>query len=152
MVNVSRFDERGATILEHAIVLPVFFLLVLVSVELLRVLYNHTSIQFALTELSRASLVATTGDPGWSSDIDSTMRLRLASLGVPLSGADTLTICPLAVYGTGACARGSISQGAASIPVVYELERRMTLFFKLPGDLTDLTIRARVFARNEPER
>ncbi len=142
-------DERGATMVEHAIVLQFFFLVLLVSMEFLRVMYNHLALQYAVSEASRRAIVQAVTTP--ADQIRSDIATRLTSLGIPLSSEDIVVVCPMSQLAT--CRASSvnytqdyISRGRPQESVVYEIHRSINAFL-----FGNLQITARVFARNEPE-
>ena len=129
---------------EHAIVLPFFLLLILASVEVLRIMYNHICLQYALTEASRFALAQENG--ATTTQIRDAMEARLTSLGIPFTAAfDTFTVCPAG----GTCTAGAITPGAPEQMIVYSLTRRMN-FLGFRTNVTSLNVTATVFARNEP--
>lgn len=132
---------------EHAIVLPFFFFLLLVTVEFFRVMYNQISMQFALTEASRWALVQ---DTVVGTDIRTAVQNRLQSVGASVAATDVLTICPIAQFPT--CAKGTLNPGGPDDLIVYQLDRRTGLLGFPGSSIASFEIHARVFARNEPQR
>jgi hypothetical protein len=143
-------NDRGATFVEHAIALPFFVGLILVSVELLRLAYCQLSMQFVLTSVMREASI------NQSVDISAEIHERLAALGVALDDSnDTITVCPRSLFPDSApCTSGAIIPGEPLEPVVYRIEKRGSSF--MPFDIgwlihrEQITLTSLVLGRNEP--
>ncbi len=140
--------ERGATMTEHAIVLPLFIGLLLVAFDFLRLSYIRLSLQFALTDMARTAAITPT-TAGYNPLTDLSDQLR--QIGVTWNPAvDRLTVCPQVAT----CATGTINRGAPHNLIVYRASLRVNLF--LPRNSRwqlgrgNIDINTMVMARNEP--
>lgn len=97
--------QLGATILEFAIAGPFFLLLLLVSIDFLRLSYHALTVQFVATKVLRQAVVGPQGRPtAYSSQEEWIQKetIRIArSLGIVLS-ADQVAICPMQIVLAGA--------------------------------------------------
>ena len=140
-------NEKGSTLLETTIALPLLFLCLIVTIELLRVSYIKLSMQFALTETARQSFIQPLDGPGFQALLENELR----RYGVFLAPGDVITVCPA----TGACPDGVINPGVRNEFMSFQLLRSVDLFF-LPAEviqvisLSTFDITARVLGRNEP--
>ena len=149
MTSSFKQGERGAVLIEHVLVLPVFFLLLLGSLEFLRIMYNQLSIQFAVSEASRRAVVR---DASASmSEVRNDIAARLRSLGIPLDASDVITVCPIGRVDACRTASNNWQQdyyerGRPSEQLVFEMRRSVSAAY-----FSRINLTARVFAKNEPE-
>ena len=90
-------SERGATLVEFAIVGPLFLLLLIISIDLLRITYSTLTVQFVATRVFRDAVVGPGNRPAtYSSQAEwiETETINWASgLGVTLQ-PENIGICP----------------------------------------------------------
>ena len=82
-------NERGATLVEHAIALPLFLLFLIISCDLMRVSYNALTLQFVVERTMREASLGTMT----ANNILQEVTTRANKLGVPLSNSD-ISLCP----------------------------------------------------------
>jgi Flp pilus assembly pilin Flp len=73
-------DERGATALEFALIMPAFTMMVFVLIEVSMMMYMSASVQWAL---DRAARQLVTDPDTTAGDIETAMNTYLASSGAP---------------------------------------------------------------------
>lgn len=144
--------ERGATVTEHAIALPLFIGFLLVTFDFLRLSYLRLSLQFAITDMSRVASI-TPVDAAYNPLTD--LQNRLQSIGVTWNTAnDRLTICSQQTFGTAACPVGSINRGRASEIIVYQARMQVNLFLPRNSRWTlgrgNIDLNGMVLVKNEP--
>ena len=84
-------DERGAVFVEHTIALPLFFAILIVGFDLLRISYNAVTVQFVASRVMREASLGLTS----ASKIQSTAINLANKLGVPIKNSD-VALCPAA--------------------------------------------------------
>ena len=147
----ERLSERGATVIEAAIVLPVLLALLIVTVDVLVHMHQMLSLQYVLTAETRRILV---GHYATTAELDTAIRQRLDTFGVGLGGQDKLTLCPTTTYKTTSCPENTLQLPAAGQLMVLNVVKEANAFMMLPGALLGsgaLDLQATVVARREPE-
>lgn len=85
-----RVSERGAAMIESALALPLFFFLLIVGFDLLRMSYRAVSLQYLAERTSRYAVVrAVTG-----ADIQNEFDALASSFGLDVSTA-SISYCPV---------------------------------------------------------
>ena len=144
--------QRGATLVENVIALPLFFVVLIIGIELLRVSYVKLSLQFLLTEVARESQI----NPGLDAqEFRNMLTNRLSLFGVSLNPErDSISVCPIT---SAPCENNEVLLGARRDVMIYRVDKELDLFFLPEGAASVLTISskslgltARVMGRNEP--
>ena len=111
-------EQRGATMVEFVVVFPVFVLLLLISLDLLRISYNYITVQYVADRVLRQVIVGRQGYPYDKSPYTEThtaipytnqaswlihdMVSLANSFHVPLAGSD-ITVCSIVQLRTHSC-------------------------------------------------
>lgn len=142
-------NERGATLIESAIALPLFLIALIASLELLRISYVALSVQFSLTKALRELSIE---DKAYApSSIRNKVASRLSGFSISLDDTDVLTMCPVDSYKTSNCPVGTVKRGDAQELMVLSLSKKIKESL-LPGFLLDwYTLHSQVIGKNEPE-
>ncbi len=141
-------SEKGATLLESAVVLPFFLLLIIVTVELLRIAYIKLTLQHVVAEIARDALIHIRTE----TEIRDQTANRLRGLAVEFNPAsDIITVCPA---NDATCTAGTVNLGQRGDFMVFRLHLAVDLFF-VPGPGGLLTrsrfiLSAQFLGRNEP--
>ena len=151
----KHWGEKGATLLEHTIAMPLFIVFLLLAIDLLRIAYYQLSLQYALNRGARRCLMsATTCDT--QTKAYNAINSELISAGVSVdSGNDFLTVCSQKQYtATGGCAQNSYTLGNPRDVIVFKLEKVVPLISLkvIPGSSTIPYIKLTTTAigQNEP--
>jgi Flp pilus assembly protein TadG len=144
-------SENGATMLEYAIVMPLFLVMLLVFADFLRVCYYNLTLGYALTQATRVVVITPQGN---AADVRTIINQKLVPLGIDLQTVDILTVCPLADLGnTTKCPAGTYNPGEKRDLVAYQVSKPVTVYtmtlVPMIG-LRNLTLTATVVVRNEP--
>jgi Flp pilus assembly protein TadG len=136
---------------EHAIAIPVFLCLLLVTFDSLRVCYIQLTLQYTLTRVAHQIAADPVGTP--KATAQSKISAQLSALGVSLVSQDILTVCPAATFNTTTCPVGDYQTGESQDLVTYRLTKPVELlslapFFMLKS--TNVVLSATVMGRNEP--
>lgn len=142
-------DERGATLVEHAIALPIFLFFLIISIEFLRVSYYALSLQYTASAVMRdISLNPPTGQGDLHTR--ATQRLRGFAIKLDIPGSAAVTLCPVGQYNTGSCPIGSYNPGTQfdlmALSIRMRIRDSLLLHFVDPV----YTIEGLVVGRNEP--
>ena len=86
-------NERGATLVEHAIVLPIFMVLLIVVLDFLRISYNALTVQFVVANVIRQVSIGEMGNDS----IQSAITRSAKKFGVPIS-TEQIALCPVSQY------------------------------------------------------
>lgn len=144
-----RMDERGATMVESALALPLFLLILLSTIDLLRVIQFDISLHYTLANAARWGIIGERLDnplaPGIPLTREESIELRLQetaqSYGITLS-ADEIQLCPATDPGCSADFAGNPNDF-----FLITVSRPMALF-AFGGK--SLTLKATVISKNEP--
>ncbi len=101
MMNSNRHssatDERGVTIVEFCIIAPIFFLILFVSLDFLRLTFQSLTLQFTVTHVLREVVVGPDNRPAQYGSQEEWIEgetIALASnLGLTIDGS-RIAICP----------------------------------------------------------
>ena len=95
-MNVS--DERGATLVEQAIILPVLIIMVVAAAELLRLSYIAVTVQFSVPRVMRDAVIGpqifTQGYASYEQYLFGEIEKRAGFFGVDLEDANFQVTCP----------------------------------------------------------
>jgi len=148
----QRAADKGATMVEALLAIPLFIAFLLVAFDFLRLCYCQLSLQYALTQAAREAVAAPAPT---LADARNLIGAKLAGLGLQLEAADILTVCPLAeINNVIACPAGSYIPGQSRDLVAYRLTKSFRVFFL--GTFAHIirsgqvTITVTVMGRNEP--
>ena len=139
-------ENKGATMVESAIALPIFLVVLVCTFDLFRVCYNELTIQHVITRVMRQATVVSFQEMDAGEQVDyitQNISDRLNKLGVAfdLSGGDAIKLCPVKAY---PCASG-VSLGAPYELMVLTVQKRIQCVF-----LPRYTLESEVLFRNEP--
>lgn len=90
-MKASRIHPRGQELLEYALVLPIFLLMVFGIIDLARAAYYYSALQNAAREGARFAIVHTPGETG----IDAMIAERVRNYAVGLDPADMDVPAPI---------------------------------------------------------
>jgi len=149
-LDVSR--ERGATMVEFAIVFPFLLIFLLTTIDFVMLLHEALSIEYVLAKASRdiASTGTQSSSLGTHSDrvtaIKSELKFKANVFGVDLEDTD-ISVCPAWEYDVTqwpAC----LTEGAGKPHevLVIAVKKRIALFFRQ----WSFTVDSSVIVRNEP--
>ncbi|HXK58308.1 MAG TPA: TadE/TadG family type IV pilus assembly protein [Acidobacteriota bacterium] len=88
---MRRNKERGVAIVEMAMILPLFLLLILGMIEFSLILYNKAMVTNASREGARAGIVFRHPDPVSDTEIGTVVNNYLASRLISFNGSNTAT-------------------------------------------------------------
>lgn len=147
-ITGTRRNERGATVVEMAIGLPIFFTLLIGSVDMARVAYEAVTIQFAVANIARTAILGGTAGQTATQRITD-IKNRLKNSGLLLDVADTdIHIC---VAGAASCPPTSGSwptddPGQPEDWIVIGIVKNLKVFL---GNY-NIPVVAQALVRNEP--
>lgn len=146
-MRLSRFnDERGATVVEHALALPLFLLILFCAIEMFRVGFVAVTTQYVASSVMRNSGISSLGQTA----MRQALHDRLRDYRVNLADTDVMTYCPVDDFGTAGCAPGSYVPGAARSLMILSIEKPIEGIV-LPGlARMGVRVKAQVIVRNEP--
>ena len=139
-------SEAGATMVENAIVLPVFVLVLFAIIDLCHFSYQALTLQYGVSRVLRTVAIHT-GDPNVVTR--NSMIAALHAYGVHLAASDSVTLCPITALGPG-CPANSIVPGDQHELMVLRIGKNVPSFI-LGGLLPrSLSFSAEAVGRNEP--
>ena len=138
-------NERGATMVEQAMVFPLFVLITFGILELCYLSYHSLSLQFAVSRAMRTVSIDRNANAAQT-------RLAIAnafhSAGVTLLASDKVTLCPVGTNGA-QCTEDSIHIGDFRELMLLRIRRpAQSLFAGFVPSIIDIT--AEAVGRNEP--
>lgn len=142
-------NNRGATLLENTIALPLLLMCLIVTLELLRISYVKLSMHYVLRETARHAMIYPTTEVNFKSKIKD--RLDVFGISFDTAASDSLTVCP-----TGSsCTAGSVNMGKREDFMKFHLSKQTNLLFVPPSvpsvfGKTVFSLTAEVIGRNEP--
>ena len=146
--RLQRFDasdERGATMVEHALCLPLLLMLLIMAFEMMGFIFQAQTLQFTASSVLRDASV----DP--TLDVHSAVTNKLRSFAVGFGDGDQITYCPLSVFDSPTCRPGTILTGAPKQVMILQIVRRArTVAVPLLSRL-DLQFEGQAIGKNEPE-
>ena len=132
--------------IEHALVLPLFILVIICAMELFRVGYVAVTTQFVAARLMREAGINVAAVPDVRAAIEESLKIYQ----VNLSSSDVVTYCPIDSFATAACPKGGIVRGSPRSLMILTVEQPMSGIV-LPGlNTMNIRVTAQVIARNEP--
>ncbi|MFN8391930.1 MAG: TadE/TadG family type IV pilus assembly protein [Bdellovibrionota bacterium] len=137
--------EHGATMIEHAMILPIFLLLILTVVDLCYFSFNALTLQFGISRAMRAAAIDPTMTPN---QVRVSIANAMSRLGVTLEAQDRISLCPV-TSAHQSCGENDIINGDEHELMVLRIKKRFrSLFIDFVGPL--LTLNAEAVGRNEP--
>lgn len=148
MLSLLRKDVRGATTLEYAIAFPLYLVFLLCTLELLRISYNSLSLQYICTEVARELSI---NAPTNSAEVKNAVETRLSAFGIDLNySTDSVTFCPVRIYGASACPNGSFVAGKRLSPMAFSVKKEIQEFILPKVLLPVYRLEGFIIIRNEP--
>ncbi len=151
-MQANNAKQSGATMLEAAIAMPLFLIMLLVFFELMRIFYVQLALQYGVTRgARRAAMVSGLA----AADVRALINQELGGLGVIFEPADVLVVCPLNDFnsGTNCNLAGDFRPGEERELVVYR-GRKLVHSFPVVASGTatpgQLWISATVIVENQP--
>lgn len=139
-----RGNEKGAAAMEGVFVLPFFLMLLVITIEFMTVCYVQLTLQFTLSRVARIHSVDQTVN------VVAEINQNLNTFGVGLDQDDVITVCPR----TSACPAGTIQNGMPRDPMMYRVDRAVSMFafgvLFSRAERWNFDVSAVVFGRNEP--
>ncbi|MFN8392212.1 MAG: TadE/TadG family type IV pilus assembly protein [Bdellovibrionota bacterium] len=149
-------DAHGATMVELAIVLPIFLLILLLSFDLLWVSYQLVTTQFVATRVLRQAIVGPRERPSVYPTQEAWIEQEIISLARGFSVSlhpEDIAICPYRNVITGAaCDPLADDAGAASEMIAVKISAPAPGYFWLNGNVLGgkvYRLEALAVARNE---
>ena len=117
--------ERGSTLVEASIALPVFLAILFIGLELLIVAYNHLAVQYVASASINTALVGESGDgQARAAAIATSARKLLGRFGL---SEDRLRIC-LSPLNSNACDNEPGDAGGPDQVIRIQIEYKYSLF------------------------
>lgn len=157
MTESMRDSELGAAMVEMAVVLPVFLLILIISMDFLRLSYHSLTTQYVVNRVVRQAVVGPSARPAaYSSQEEWIQGATIAlsrSLGVAVS-ADQIAVCPYSsVAGGGSCDPTADDAGQPGELIAVQVLAPTSGFGWSTAnhlDLRNYALSAQVLGRNEP--
>jgi len=138
-------EEKGATMVESAIAIPVFLLVLICTFDLFRICYNQLTIQHVMTRVMRQATAVyfqemAAGDQINKITEDISRSLNSLGVGFDASSGDKLNLCPVSAY---PC--DGVTLGAPYELMILSVEKGIQGVF-----LPRYVLASEVLFRNEP--
>ncbi len=154
MQRIKRNKERGSTLLEYAIAMPLFIMLLVISMDILRVLYFQLSLQYGVSSGVRQCFMSPVDKCPNQTAAKDLINNQLSFTGVRLEDTDTVLSCSRTNYEKNQCS--TYDAGSARDMMVYRVSKNVTLYTLagLPSKMkmigSSLTLNVTVIGQNEP--
>jgi len=147
-MGVNRDSEKGATVVEFAIVAPVLIIFIFLGIDMLYLCYRAVSLQYAVNTVFRETIV---GEPesaaaGYQHDFAMVDRIKTLSrsFGMELQDSE-IEICSSASLDSNGLCFGPDQTGTGGELIVININHQTNVLF-----LDSFNLRATAIGRNEP--
>ena len=138
-------SDKGATMIEYAIVLPLFLVLVMSILHLCFLSYQKLTLQYGISRAIRTIILDPNANPA---EVHQAVVTALHQVNVSIAGSDEITFCRISAYGIN-CPDSQILVGDSKELMILKVKKNVS-FPVLDWFGRRFSLSAEVVERNEP--